>query len=196
MIEWYRLDYTKRVSDTLTWNLYYNTHLDPDVLTLRTEEENIFANIMRVQTGLREVFMIIISRCCLIDLHKLWISSSMTQLWVRWNEYFQVKSEPFSVLRFHFEMSDEDIRIMHDVAQKWAIGLGGADCQEANRPSMQKVFQSENMEPEVPHWEELLELMNYYLTTVEKMEQSFNTVFPSNPTKMSSKRQLYADVET
>jgi hypothetical protein len=66
MIEWYRLDYTKRVSDTLTWNLYYNTHLDPDVLTLRTEEENIFANIMRVQTGLREVFMVIISRCCLI----------------------------------------------------------------------------------------------------------------------------------
>lgn len=61
---------------------------------------------------------------------------------------------------------------------------------------MQKVFQSENMEPEVPHWEELLALINYYLTTVEKMEQSFNTVFPLNPTKMSSKRQLYADVET
>lgn len=48
------------------------------------------------------------------------------------------------------------------------------------------------MKAEVPHWEELLELINYYLTTVEKMEQSFNTVFPSNPTKMSSKRQ---DVE-
>jgi len=57
----------------------------------------------------------------------------MIQFWVRWNEYFQVKSEPFPVLRFHFEMSDEDIRIMHDVAQKWAIGLGGVDCQEANR---------------------------------------------------------------
>jgi len=39
------------------------------------------------------------------------------------------------------------------------------------------------MEPEVPHWEELLELINYYLTTVEKMEQGFNTVFPSNPLK-------------
>lgn len=66
MIEWYRLDYTKRVSDTLTWNVFYNTHLDPDVLTLRVEEEKLFTNILRVQTGLREVFMVIISRCCLI----------------------------------------------------------------------------------------------------------------------------------
>ncbi|KAF8813754.1 hypothetical protein BYT27DRAFT_7157576 [Phlegmacium glaucopus] len=185
MVEFYRIQATEEASTALTWNNFYKTEKGPR--TLEVQDEEFLSHLQDTQEGMRKIFMQIVAECCLIDLHRLWVTESHTDFWIRWNRYFNTKEKENTkqFASFHHGLSNADKDLLRTSATCCAETMHSTliraeDCRSTGQ-SIQDVFNTRSFQDQsmISYDEEkLLHLINYHLNYVHEAVEKLQSLFP------------------
>ncbi|KAF8895698.1 hypothetical protein CPB84DRAFT_1682300 [Gymnopilus junonius] len=139
MIEFYRIRATNKVENALAWNTYIKNDANVETVPLTEDDEMFFQHIVDSDEPMRKMFMQVVITCCFIELRSLWLRSSNTDFWLRWNEYLSVLRRPEdrrSNHTFHYKLSVNEISSLHDACVEFSslMSLAG-QWVEDNPPS-------------------------------------------------------------
>ncbi|KAF9476350.1 hypothetical protein BDN70DRAFT_882512 [Pholiota conissans] len=156
MVEFYRQKMTERASELLVWDLYCRSEGDPSVC-LTPEERKFCEKLDQHQESLRKIYLNVVSECCAMELSALWLSSSNTDFWIRWNDYFSIlKDEDSDTIThtFHYRMTPREKSFLYEAA--YAVSkfmettVRWAGDQSATDQPIQDAFQSKDFREEFP----------------------------------------------
>jgi len=184
MVEFYRIRVTEVASNALEWNDFYKSK--KVTRTLEVQDETFLNHLRDTQDEMRQIFMRIVAECCIIDLHRLWVTQSHTNFWIRWNRYFNTKGEKNTKLfaSFHYRLSDADKDILRLSATHCATTMHSTlICAEDSRStgqSIQDVFNTRSFQDQsmTNNNQSLLDLINYHLNYVHEAVEKLQSLFP------------------
>ncbi|TFK44431.1 hypothetical protein BDQ12DRAFT_672984 [Crucibulum laeve] len=188
-VESYRSYAFERAEEALTWHDYYSSQMETDVILLSQDDENMLRTITKQNSIFRKMYVTVISKCCLIDLHSLWITSplSIADYMVRYNEYFpsQCNYAIHSPLLFHRSLSDQEQKVMVLAARENSSFIRDA-CEWAQRARnddqlTEDLFQTDDFTRAFPVCDPkpVKQLIDYYLQHVKHTVHSLKRMLPS-----------------